>query len=191
MQHTIIPFLILWKPLGYLLVFFAMMIEGDLALFTTGFLTNLRVFDPFDILAIVFAGVLVGDTLWYELGRRLEKHAPDLIKRWIEKIAGPFDEHIRNRPFRTIFISKFTYGVHRIILARAGMLGIKFGEFLKSDIVASSAWIAIVGGLGYFSGLSFELAKHYLKFAEVTLLIALVIFVLLLKLISNRSRREI
>ena len=71
------------------------------------------------------------------------------------------------------------------------MRSVAFKEFFKSDLIATPIWIVIVGGLGYFSGLSLDLAKHYLKFVELALLLALVIFVLLLKFISGRSRRRI
>lgn len=191
MQSVILPFLALWKPLGYLLVFLGMVFEGDLALFTTGFLTNQGFFDPLDIILTVAGGVLLGDFLWYEFGRRLNDHAPEPIKRWVAKVVGPFDEHIVKRPFHSIFLSKFTYGLHHVLLMRMGMRGINFREFFKSDLIATPIWILIVGGLGYFSGLSLDLAKRYLKFVELALPIALVIFVLLLKFISNRSRRRI
>jgi membrane-associated protein len=191
MQSIILPFLALWKPLGYVLVFLGMIFEGDFILFTTGFLTNQGFFDFYDIILIVVGGTLLGDFLWYELGRRLNNHTPGLIKHWLNKITGPIDDHVVKRPFHSILISKFTYGLHHILLARAGMHGVSFKEFFKSDLIATPIWIVIIGGLGYSSGLSLDLAKHYLKFVELALLLTLVLFVLLLKFISNRSRRRI
>jgi membrane protein DedA with SNARE-associated domain len=175
----------LWN---YLIIFLAMIIEGDPVLFSVFFLANEGVFSVAPLLIVVFLGVLVGDLFWYWLGIKLDKQNSKLAG-WAEKIAAPFDEHLISRTFHTIFISKFTYGTYHAILVRAGMLRFPIRRFIGYDAISTLVWMAVVGGLGYFSSYSFSLIKQYIKIAEVGLLVGILFFIFLSKYISKRSRQ--
>ena len=138
----------------------------------------------------VFSGVIVGDNLWYRLGSWL-KNSTRFFTRWVEKIAKPFDENLRNRPLRTIFISKFTYGFNHAILVRAGALGIKWKKLEESDLLATIVWVFIVGGLGYASSASLFYFKKYLRFGEIALLIGLILFCTLEYFVTRKSKKEL
>lgn len=163
---------------GYPLIFVGMIFEGDILFFTASFLTQQGVFNPLYMLPIAFAGAMAGDLLWFWGGYELEKlHiSVSFIKRWMNHLAQPIDVHLVNRTRYTIFISKFAYGFNHLTLMRAGMLGIKLRESIKADLIATLAWMLVVGGLGWVSGASFGLIKHYLRYGEIALLIAIVIF---------------
>lgn len=180
-----IHYLILSRPIGYALVFTGMIIEGDILLFTAAFLTHQGIFDIGDMLVAVLAGTIVGDMLWYMLGFRLN-HSSLFLRRWIDRIAWPFDKQLMSRPFHTIFVSKFIYGIHHALLIRAGNLKLPFKKFALVDFAAIVLWIAAVGGLGYVSGLSFTLLKHYLRFAEFGLAVGLLVLFILLHLTKKR-----
>lgn len=173
---------------NYLIIFVAMIIEGDPFLFSAFFLAHEGVFGVPTLLLVVFFGVLVGDLFWYWLGIKIDKHGSRLVS-WAEKIAAPFDEHLISRTFHTIFISKFTYGTYHAILVRAGMLRFPIRRFIGYDAVSTLVWIAVVGGLGYFSSYSFSLIKQYMKIAEIGLLAGVLFFIFLSKYISKRSRQ--
>jgi membrane protein DedA with SNARE-associated domain len=49
--------------------------------------------------------------------------------------------------------------------------------FLEANIVASIVWILSVSSIGYLAGFSFMVAKHYLKYAEVGVLIFILVLV--------------
>jgi membrane-associated protein len=190
MHSFLLHYLVIWRPLGYGLVFLGMILEGDISLFTTAFLTRLDYFDFFDIIFFILAGAVIGDSLWYGLGRWL-KNSSFFVVRWAAKIVSPFDNHIKEKNFRTNLISKFTYGVHHLTLVRNGMLGIPYKEFLRNDFLALLIWVAVIGGLGYLFGASYVLIRHYLKFVEVGLLLIIIIFILFDKLISRRLRDKL
>ncbi len=180
--------LVQYRLLGYIIVFFAMMFEGDLFLFTAFFFAGQGLFDFGDLLIIAWVGTIIGDAGWYWLGLRLSR-TPGKIYRWMEKIVRRFDVHIRERQFRTILISKFVYGIHHATLMRLGSLRAPFKIFLRDDLIASLIWIVAIGSLGYFSSFSFVLIRHYVLFAEFGLLFAFLFFFLLSHLISYFSRR--
>lgn len=190
MHSFLLHYLLIWRPLGYVLVFISMIIEGDISLFTTAFLTRLGYFDFFDIIFFILAGAIVGDSLWYWLGRRLSNSSLWLI-RYAAKVVSPFDRSIQERNFRTLLISKLTYGIHHLTLIRTGMLRVPYKDFLRNDFLAILIWVAVIGGVGYLFGASYLLIRRYLKFVEVGLLLIIVIFVLFDKLLAKRLKDKI
>ncbi len=188
-DSLVLHYIVFWKPLAYVILFFAMIVEGETFLFTAAFLAAQGFLDKELTFFFLFAGVQLGDSLWYWLGHKIN-HSDNRFSRWLVKVTGPFDEHLEQNTLRTLFISKFIYGFHHFILARAGVLKIKFDEFVKYDLLSNLAWIVIVGGLGYLSGASFLLMKHYLKFAEYALILGLAIFLTLDLLIVKFGLRK-
>lgn len=189
MASLLFSYLIWWRPIGYAMIFFGMILEGDIVLFTGAFLAHQGFFDMGDLTLAVFGGVFIGDALWYYAGSRLSERAPSFLARWIERIARPFDAHLRERPLHTIFISKFAYGMHHALLARAGMIGVPFQKFLRSDITASIVWALIIGGAGYASSASFVFFKHYLRFAEIVILTGILALAALEYIVTRRSKK--
>ncbi len=181
MDSIFFPYINHWPILGYALVFFGMILEGDIFLFAAAFLAHQKFFDIGDLAFFVVTGTLMGDLFWYALGRRIGDHTNadsgiSFVARWAEKIAAPLDAHLLDRPRRTIFISKFAYGFHHALLVRLGMLRFPWRKLIKLDFIASVLWIFIVGGLGYFSGAAFFASKRYLRFVEAGVLLSLVFF---------------
>lgn len=177
MPHSILTYyLTLWAPLGYGVVFIGMILEGDIIVFTAAFLTHLGAFHPLSIFAVMMSGVLVGDLLWYRLGETLSEKS--FLQRISRSVAGSLDTHILERPFHTIFLSKFIIGAHHAVLMRAGALHFDKKKFFQFDCISSLLWIGIVGGLGYFSSASFVALKN-LRHLELGLLLALLVFIFL------------
>jgi membrane protein DedA with SNARE-associated domain len=170
---TIITTLAVWKPLGYTAVFFGLLLEGEIIIFTAFFLAHLGAFDLGDIILIIIAAVALNDLLWHKLGRS-KYVTSDRILNITKKFSGPLDALIQQHPFRTFFITKFTYGLMRPTIIRSGMLGIPTEQFIKHDYPAAAIWIVIIGSLGYFASASLPLLKHYFKLAEIVLAIILV-----------------
>lgn len=189
MHHFLINFLQHHSILGYVVVFIAMIFEGDVFLFTAAFLTHLGFFDPVNMFVAVVTGALSGDLFWYWLGLRLNGSTG--FTRWAKKIAAPFDDHLLQRPWHTIFLSKFIYGIHHAILVRAGMLKFKLSRYFKIDLISTLAWTTIVGGLGFLSSLSFERMRHQIKFMEGLLLAVILILLLVSYLVSYQAKKEL
>ncbi len=189
-ESLILPYLVMWPSLGYILVFFIMMFEGDAALFTAAFLTSAGYFDLWDMTFTALSGVLIGNLLWYWAGWHMN-HLSPFIHKWSERIGKPFDNHLLNRTFHTFFISKFTYGVHHVLLLRAGTLKMPLKTFIKNDFFATIIWFTIIWGIGYSVGASFVHVKKYLKYAEIGLLIALAGFFYLEYVVRKRTKEEL
>jgi membrane protein DedA with SNARE-associated domain len=188
METIFLHYLESWSLLVYALIFLGMFIEGDVILFLSFYLANQGELNLFVLIAVTLVGVFLGDMCWYKFGIYPEKWFPFLKKR-IEKISAILDDQLQKNLFRTVLISKFTYNLHHITLMRVGALQIPFKKYLKTDILSSIIWIISIGGLGYVSSLSFSLFKKYLKFAEIGLLISLIVFFVLIKLFSRYAKK--
>ncbi|MBI4225352.1 MAG: hypothetical protein HY617_03390 [Candidatus Sungbacteria bacterium] len=187
MHHTLLYYLTIWKPLGYGIVFLGMIFEGDAILFGAVFLAREGFFNLQTVLAVVLGGVLIGDLLWYHLGILANRSHPR-IKEWITRMAAPLDSQLADRPFHCFLLSKFIFIGHGVI-ARAGMVRMPMRKFMSSDIPATLVWIIAVGSLGYFSSISLALLRRYLRFAELGLLFSLVLFLLVLSIAKQYSRK--
>lgn len=190
LQSLFLSYLTIWKPLGYILAFFGMVFEGDGSLFTLAFLTAEGFFDVGDMLIVVFLSVVFGDSLWYWIGRKYIISFPR-VTAWVNRFAKSFDRHLLERPTRTLLLTKFVYGAHHAVLIRAGMSKMDFRKFIKSDLIAVVVWIAVIGGLGYFSSVSLAYEKKYLRYAEISLLIGLVLFFTAEHFIKKISQKEL
>ncbi len=179
--------------IAYPIIFVSMMIEGDVVIFISFFLVSSGILDPATTFLVVFFGTIIGDTLWYHVG--LTSEPKNKLSLWIlnssSKLTSKFDNHIKEKTFRAVFVSKFTYGFHHLILLRAGIIKTNFRKFIEIDILATIIWIIIIGSLGYASGASFELIKHKLEHSELGVLAAVIIFIIIGEIISKILRKKI
>ena len=167
-----------------------MIFEGEVTLFTLGFLTRLHFFDVGDMGAIVLAGVLTGDLAWYWLGYKL-KNSSTAVVRWGLHLTRPFEKFLSTKPFHLLLVSKYIYGINHLLLARAGMIGLSFKKYLRIELVAEPIWIVIIGGLGYLSGASYGLVRHYVRFIEIILLALVVLFWLISHVVSQNLKQQL
>ena len=189
METLLFQYLLLWKPLGYFLIFIGLALEGDAALFIASFLTYHRFFDIGKFFLAAFSGSMVGDVLWYWLGYKIN-HSSSFINKITNRIKFA-DDHLINRLSRTIFISKFIYGTHHLAILRAGALNINLKKLIKYNFLPTLIWILLIGGLGYLFGASFILIKKYVRFVEIGLLIALALFFIIERFIKKRSEKKL
>jgi len=190
MSPILLHYLNLWEPFGYILLFLGMMVEGDTFLFIAAFLAHQGVLGIIPTITVALWGMIFGDNLWYSAGLKL-RNSKSVLNRWSEKLAKPLDEHIITKPFRTIFIAKFIYGINRAVIFRAGTLKIKWSKLEQSDILATLCWMAVIGGLGYFSGASFSVIKHYFRYGQTALLAIIIAFFAIEYLIKKGIRKNL
>lgn len=156
---------------GYVILFLAMIVEGEVLLIVAGMLARLKAFDLGDVLWISFAGVMIGDALWYGLGiltSRSQRFAR--VARYAETSVHTFLPNFRARPFRSILLSKFIYGANHATLILSGIMHVRFSIFIKAEAYASFAWVAIYAVAGFMFGhAALAMTHKAVRFALITL----------------------
>lgn len=187
---SLIRYLLIWKSVGYGVAFVGMIVEGELLLLVFAFLTSQGYFNFFYMFASVFFGAIFGDVLWYWLGVYLFRNSKIQFPAWVHRLSHPLDRHLRDRPGKTIFISKFVYGTNKATLTRAGALDVNMKKFLVSNVYANLVWILSIGGLGYVFGASIPLMRKYIRDVEIILLLTAVLFLVASHFIALYYEKE-
>lgn len=168
----IISFVEIHRYTGYLVLFFAMLLEGETVLILAGILAHLEAFDPGDVLWIAFAGVVLGNMFWYYLGTLLgQKGFAQGVIAHAERAIHYFLPRFHERPFKSIFFSKFIYGANRATVFMSGVLKVDFSLFMRAEVFASVFWVALYAGLGFFFGfIAIQMTHHATRFALLVVL---------------------
>lgn len=176
-------------PFIYLIIFIFLLVEGEAVMFTSAYLLHMGMLKWQYLLPVAIAGVLLGDILWFRFGAYMEMAFP-WVKRWVTRQAGPVKKFLINRPYHTIFVMKYAYGMGRATQTCAGAIKMPFATFLKADLIASACWMCVIGGLGYFGAASMAHYKQYLKYAEVGLVIGIAIIVISSHIVSRYEMKK-
>lgn len=191
MESIIISSILQYKSLIYFLIFFALFIEGEAIIFIAFYLTHNNFLEIPAVLLVIIAGVIIGDSLWYLIGKNYER-LPGFIRKILSFISKPLDHYLNNHPRRTLFLLKFCYGFNHPTLLRAGHIGTPYRKFLKADVLASLLWILVIGTFAYLSYGYFLSLKHYLRYIEYGLLASLFGFIIvsniLVRLVSKKLK---
>lgn len=190
-MHTLILHNIetLWRPLIYLIVFTGILLEGDIILFSAFYLVHQRQLDMGDTIILVIIAAILADILWYSAGSIAQRKP--WFRRLTSRVTKHLDDSIRLHPILSIIVTKFSYGMHRPVLLCLHSSGIGLKQFLKADIPGALLWVSVIGTLGYLFAASISILKRDLKYVEIGLLIAVILFIIIEKTISKRLRKKI
>jgi membrane protein DedA with SNARE-associated domain len=178
MHHAgtlLVHFLTISQPLAYFFVFAGMLVEGDLSLLAIASLIRLGYFEPFGILFFVLSGAFLSDVFWFWLGRK-SRLSTNRRVQWLLKKMEIVTVDIHKNFFWKLFISKFMYGTHRPFLVSIGSSPLSFRKFILNDIPAVLGWVGIIGGLGYVFTTFIVRLRHVIKYAEVGIIIMVVLY---------------
>jgi len=136
---------------GLYAVFFLAMIEGDITLLLAGVLAHSAFFGDYSFERVLLWGTLgafVSDNLAYAAGRgfgktvrkfRLYQRAKPRFERLTERFGG-----------RSIFLSKYLYGLRWASCAFYGVSHMRYLRFLPLSLASCFLWVLVLSGLGYF-----------------------------------------
>lgn len=156
---------------GPLVVLAGTFFEGETIVLVAGFLAHQELFDPFIVGLCAFAGAVLGDQLWFYLGRRHADHA--LVRRLtrqalFEKALGAIERH----PRKFILSYRFIYGLRTVSPVALGLSGVPAGLFLMLNVIAAAVWAAVFTALGYFFGQAIEAVWGDIQAVEHKLFLA-------------------
>lgn len=177
----------------YLVLFPIAVIEGPIIAIVAGSLAANDQLNFFAAYLIIVAGDLVGDSLYYILGRfgrnkalHIAGHRIGLAKEYTKKV----DQHFEKHAGKTLFFGKLAFSLEIPVIASAGIAHYPYINFVK--YMAAGALPKTLGLMliGYFFGFSIAGAKHDLAYASRASLAALLVLLGFIAVVRV-SRRQL
>lgn len=160
---------------GYAVLLPIAVVEGPTVAAITGALVALGQFDPIVSCLLLVAADLVGDALYYGLGRY--GHGP--LSNWISKRLNitperliPLAKRFHANDWKLIMLGK-TQALGGIILYFAGAHRMSFARYMVLNLIGTFPKVILfelIGfGLGYFLGASVLHSTRYVDFVTASL----------------------
>lgn len=168
---------------GYAFIFFGTFFEGELVVIASAFLARFGVINFWLAMLICYLGTVSGSNFWYVVGKYggmelLHKHGKyfGINEARVQKAHDFFAKY----GVRTIFLSRFVFGVRLTSSLIAGSSEMDEKKFLEANLSGAAVWLIIVGSLGYLFGKSLKTVELLVKRTETTLLILAVLAIIIL-----------
>lgn len=168
--------------LAYGMLFFAILWEGEFALITAGVFVHLGVLDFWPTVIVAICAATAKTILGYHLGKFLGKTFPKshVLKYFARKVFY-YLPNFKKRPFWSIFISKFIYGVNNAAIVFAGYVKSNFKTYCIAEAVSSVIWLGGMFVLGNYFSSTAQALSHSFKYFSFLLLLFIVAFIVLLR----------
>jgi membrane protein DedA with SNARE-associated domain len=171
---------------AYALIFLGLIFEGEVTVITTGVLVNLKALSLWHSLAIVLLGGLCKSLFGYYLGMVIRKRWSHVkFFQFFEKRVRYLVPQFKEKPFWSIFISKFIMTANVVVVLFSGFERVDFKKYLKAEICASLIWGPGLIAMGYFfSYTALHVSREISKFTLIVILL-FILFALFHKIISR------
>jgi len=121
------------------------------------------------VIPIGIVAAVMGDNLGYWIGRHFGK----TFIRWAKKLLHVDDEDVRTARHliathggRTIFFSRFIFGLRTIAGPMAGSLDMEWKRFFKFNLLGAATWVTAMSFLGYAFANEFDSLLDYIEKAS-------------------------
>jgi len=148
----ITDFALLHANIAYILIVLGVILEGEIVVILAGIFVHLGSLNIFVALGAIILGGSIKSVIGYSLGSYLQNnHSHMFILRKVERRIHHFLPHFNERPFWSIFLSRFLiFGIYWFALIFAGYKKTKMHIFIKAEIYSLIAWSIVMLSLGYF-----------------------------------------
>ncbi len=168
-----------------LLLFIGMIFEGEVILILTGILIHQNALHPAETIFIVSVAALMKTVLGYRLGGWIARRFPhSAFLRYVEKKILLLLPRFKERPFWSIFVSKFIYGVNNATLIFAGYMKTNFRMYIRAEVISTIIWLLGFLALGYFFSFAAFSIGNNIRQGVFLILIFIAGFLLLQKFVS-------
>jgi membrane protein DedA with SNARE-associated domain len=163
---------------GLLLLFPIAVVEGPIATIIAGYLASRGYFNIYAVYFVVVLADLVGDTIWYLLGRFGHRL---ILMRWgprfgvSEERLAALEKHFQVRGGRTLLIGKLSHAAGFMILLAAGASRMSFGTFIWYNILGTIPKSLFFLIIGYTFGYAYNQIDSYIFQASISIFVAAVV----------------
>lgn len=140
---------------GYLAVGIGTFLEGETILILGGFAAHQGYLRLSWVLVSAFVGTVLGDQLYYYIGRTKGRDVLERRPKWRYK-SEKVTELLRRHDALIIMGFRFLYGLRTVTPFVIGLSKIAPIRFLLFNILGASIWAIVFGSSGYILGHTFE-----------------------------------
>lgn len=174
---------------GLITVLAGSMLEGETVLLLAGYAAHRGYLDFSAVVAVATLGAMIGDQVWFALGRRQGTH---LIERrpWLGDKTRRALFLIERHSVKILLAMRFAWGLRIALPIAVGMTHIPWQRFLLLNLFSALLWAPLIAGAGYVFGAL--LAPHVtgLRRVEHWGMLAVVMLALVVHLAARRRRRR-
>ncbi len=173
------------QVLAYVLIFLGLIFEGEVTLISAGILMYLKAINLPFALVFICLGSLVKTFYAYYLGMYIHKkwnHTK--FMKYIERRVSYWMPRFQQKPFFSIFISKFITYLNFSVIVFSGYSKVDFKTYLKAELSASIIWIPALLALGYFFSYTALNVSHEIWRFSLIISLFIIGFILFIKLIG-------
>lgn len=163
---------------GYLAIAVGTFLEGETILVLAGFAAHRGYLNLYGVMACAFLGSLLGDQLYFHLGRRKGQQLLDRHSEWqprVRRVLAILERH------QTLLILgfRFVYGMRTITPIILGSSRVSVRRFLLFNALGALAWAVAITLLGYLFGEAVQALLGDLRHIEEELFAGLAVIGLL------------
>jgi membrane protein DedA with SNARE-associated domain len=143
--------------------FLGLLVPGESLVVFSGFLAAQGVLAAGDLIVVVAAGAILGDSIGYELGRRLGRPWLSRYGRWIGLRAPELervDSFFARHGGKAVFLGRFLGVLRALAPFVAGASRLRYHQFLPYNILGGILWALSRIALGYCCGASWQAAER-------------------------------
>jgi membrane-associated protein len=146
-------------------------IEGPVVSILTGFLTAQGFFHWYWALCLLVCGDVIGDLLYYWIGRSGRTPLAGFARRLgIRRTVPPqVQDGLRQNAAKMLFIGKWTHSLGWLVLVGSGMLRIPLPRFILWSILATVPKSIALFCVGYFAGNFLPLFERHVTLGTIVL----------------------
>jgi undecaprenyl-diphosphatase len=167
---------------GFVIVFLVVLLEcqaiigllfpGESMVLASGFMAAQGIFPLSDLILVVLLAAMLGDTISYELGRRLGRDW--LLRRGkrfgitasrLDRVESFFPRH----GGKAIFFSHFIHLGRALMPFLAGSSKVQYRRFFLYNAAGCLVWAALFAILGYLAGESWRIVHQWIGRVGLTL----------------------
>jgi len=151
--YTIVFVVVLGEQLGLPLL-------GAPVLLAAGALSATGRFLPHGALALAVGACLIGDLVWYQLGRRRGASVLTFLCRIAlepDSCVRRTEEIFARHGARVLLVAKFVPGLNAVAPPLSGVVGMPLARFVRFDAGGALLWAGTYLGLGYLFSTQLEM----------------------------------
>ncbi|MBL8729647.1 MAG: DedA family protein [Planctomycetes bacterium] len=157
---------------GYLALVVGCFLEGETILVLAGFAAHRGYLDLRLTMLAAFAGSVLGDQLYFFLGRR---YGPRLLARrpgW-QRAAQAVDRRLQRHRDLFVLGFRFLYGLRTVSPFVIAIGGVSLLRFTVLNVIGAAVWAVAFAGAGYLFGESVRLLLGRVERYELVLFLGL------------------